>query len=79
MYRLLYQNLHGNHKPKIYIDIHISNKSELKHITKESHQDHKRTEDKKLHKNKSKTINKMAIRIYISVKAFLNVGLNVLT
>ena len=28
---------HGNHKPKIYIDIHMSNKRESKHSMKESH------------------------------------------
>ena len=37
---------HGNHKPKIYIDIHISNKKESKHTTKESHQIIRERKDK---------------------------------
>ena len=61
---------------KSTIDTQAKKKKELKHNTKVSHQitrEQKRKGRKKTYKNKSKTINKMAIRTYIS-KIPLNVN-----
>ena len=58
--------------PKSIIDIHTKKKKESKHNTENSYQitreEKKRgKEEKKTYKNKSKTINKMAIRTYILI------------
>ena len=53
---------------KSTIDIHTKKKKESKHNTKDSHQitrEENKRGRKKTCKNKSKTINKMAIRTYI--------------
>ena len=59
-------NPHGNHKPKIYNRC-THTKEESKHTLKKvlKSQENKRKR-KETYKNKSKTINKMAIRTYIS-------------
>ena len=67
---------HGNCKPKIYNRYAQKKKKQSKHNTKDSYQitrEQKRKGRKKTYKNKSKTINKMAIRTYI-----LTITLNVL-
>ena len=61
-----------NQKP--IIDTHTKNKKESKHNTKVSNQitrqgnkREKKIREKKASRNKSKTINKMAVRTYISM------------
>ena len=66
IYRLLYQNLMVTTNQKSTIDIHKKNKKESKHNTKHSHQI-TREEKRGREENKPKTINKMAVRTYISV------------
>ena len=71
-YRLLYQNLMVTANPKPAIDTHTNKKKQSIHNSKDSYQttreeNKRRWEEKKTNKNKSKTMNKMAIRIYISI------------
>ena len=64
---------------KSTIDIHMKKKKESKHNTKNSHQitkEQKRKGRKKTYKNKCKTINKMAVRTYISIITLNVNGLN---
>ena len=67
VYRLLYKNLMVTPKQKIY-NIYTKKKKESKRNTKDSHQitGEQKKGEKKTYKNKSKTINKMAIRTYIN-------------
>ena len=69
-YRLLHGNVMVTANKKSIIDIHTIKKTESKHNTKDSHQI-TRVENKKgrkkTYKNNSTTINKMAIRTYISI------------
>ena len=71
IYRLPYQNLMVTANWKSTIDTHTKEKKQSKHNTKASHQitkkEKKRKGGKKTYKNKSKTINKRAIRTYISI------------
>ena len=72
MYIFLYQNFRVTANQKSTIDTHTNKKNQLKYNTKESHQvtrgeNKRRREEKKSNKNKSKTVNKMAIRTYISI------------
>ena len=69
------QKLYGNHKPKIYNRYTDTKKKESKHNTKDSHQitikeNKRRKEEKRL----SKTINKMARRIYTLIITLLQTG-----
>ena len=59
----------GNHKPKKIDNTHTNEKKQFKHNVKDSHQTtrEQKKERKKTNKNKSKTINKVAIRTYISI------------
>ena len=52
-------------KQKSIVAIHTKKKKESKHQIQSSN--HKRTNDKKSYKNKSKTIKKMVVRIHISI------------
>ena len=64
---------------KSTIDIHTKKKKESKHNTKDSHQitrEENKRGRKKTCKNKSKTINKMVIRTYISIITLNVTGLN---
>ena len=64
---------------KSTINTHAKKKKQSKYNTKDSHQitrEHKRKGRKKTYKNKSKTIKKMAIRIYISIITLNVNGLN---
>ena len=81
IYRLLYQNLIVAANQKSTIDTHTQKKKESKQNTKVSHQitrkESKRgREEKNTYKNKSKTINKMAIRTFILIITFNINGLN---
>ena len=73
IYRLLYKNPMVNANQKSIIDIHTKKKRQSKHTTKDSQQitenrtKRRRKGGKKTYKNKSKTINKMVIRTYISI------------
>ena len=62
-------NPRGNHKPKIYNRCTHTKEKESKHTLKKvlKSQEYKEKERKETYKNKSKTINKMAIRTYISI------------
>ena len=78
-YRLLYQNLMVTANRKSTIDTHTKKKKESKHNSKVSHQitrEQKRKGQKNTYKNKSKTINKMAIRTYMSIITLNVNGLN---
>ena len=71
MYRLLHQNFRETANQKSTIDTQTKI-NQLKYNTKDSHQttrgeNKRRREEKKSNKNKSKAINKMAIRTYISI------------
>ena len=60
-------------KKKPTIDTHKPKKRQSKHITKDSHQIIRKEEGKKkIFKNKSKTVNKMVIRTFISYVNGLN-------
>ena len=67
-------------KQKIY-NIYTKKKKESKRNTKDSHQitGEQKKGEKKTYKNKSKTINKMAIRTYIWINTLNVNGLNVPT
>ena len=83
-YRLLYQNLMVTTNQKSITNIQTEKKKESKYNTKNSHQITKKEnkeerKNKKTYKNKSKTINKMAIRTYISTITLNVNGLNVPT
>ena len=72
IYRLIYQNLMVTKNQKSIIDTHTTKEKESKHNTKFSHQITRKQKGKKIRgkkasRNKSKTINKMAIRTYISI------------
>ena len=69
-YRLLHQNFRITANQKPTIDTQTNKKNQLKYNTKDSHQttrgeNKRRREEKKSNKNKSKAIDKMAIRTYI--------------
>ena len=77
IYRLVYQNLMGSTKQKSTIDTqrrksNPNNIQDRHHITREQ----KREGRKKTFKNKSKTINKMAIRTFIVIITLNVNGLN---
>ena len=61
----------GPHKQNSIRDTHMHKRKESKHNTKYSHQitkeERKKKGRKKTYKNKSRTINQMAVRIYISI------------
>ena len=64
---------------KSTIDPNTNKKNKLKYNTKDSHQitrEQEKKRGKKSNKNKSKTINKMAIRTYISIISLMVNGLN---
>ena len=66
-------------KQKPIIDIQTKNKKESKHNSEDSYQitrGQKKKEGNKTYKNKSKTINKMAIGTYISIITINVNGLN---
>ena len=70
MYRLLYENLMVTAKQKSTIDTHIKKKKESNHNSKVNHQIiriQNRKGRKKTCKNKTRTVNKVAIRIQISI------------
>ena len=68
IYRLLYQNLRVTINQKKINNTHTNEKKQFKHNVKDSHQTtrEQKKERKKTNKSKSKTINKVAIRTYIS-------------
>ena len=81
IYRLLPQNFTIIANQKSTIDTQTNKKNQLKYNTKDSHQttrgeNKRRREEKKSNKNKSKAINKMAIRTYISTITLNVNGLN---
>ena len=75
IYRLLYKNLMVTTIQKSIVDIHTKKKKESKHNTKDSHKiiREQKKGEKKNYKDKSKTINKMAVRTYISI---INLNVN---
>ena len=79
IYRQLYQNLMVTVKQNT--DIHTNKKKDSKHKIKNSHQitreENKRVKaEKQTYKNKFKTVNKMAVRTYISIITLNVSGLN---
>ena len=65
---LLYMNLMVTANQKSIIDTHTQKRKESKHNTKDSHQiTREQKRRKKTFKNKSKTINKMAIKTHMSI------------
>ena len=79
IYGFLYQNLRITAKQKSTIDKQTNKKYQLKYNTKDSHQTtsgENKNRRKKSSKNKSKTVNKMATRTYISMITFNVNGLN---
>ena len=79
IFRLLYQNFRATANKKSTIDTQTK-KNQLKYNTNNSHQtkrgENKRRRKKKNNKNKPKIVNKMAIRIYISIITLNVNGLN---
>ena len=70
IYIFLYQNFRVTLSQKSTVDTHTNKKNQLKYNTEDSHQTtrgeiKRRREEKKSNKNKSKVVNKMAIRTYI--------------
>ena len=69
IYRMPYQKYHYNHKPKMY-NRYTYKIQQSKHNIKDGYQntreEKKRRGKKKTYKNRFKTINKMALRTYIS-------------
>ena len=68
--------------PKTIIATHTKKKKQSKRSIKDGHQitrEQKRKGRKKMYKNKSKTINKMAIRTYTSIITLNVNGLNAAT
>ena len=68
-------------RPTLLLGTHTNKKNQLKYNTKDSHQttrgeNQRKREEKKSNKNKSKAINKMAIRTYISITTLNVNGLN---
>ena len=77
IYRLLYENLMVMSNQISIINIHTKKKKESKHNIEYSHQITRQENKRKMtNKDKSKTINKMAIRTYISIIALNVNGLN---
>ena len=79
VYRFLYLNFRVTANQKSTIDTHMNKKKQSKYNRKDSHQT-TRGENKgrkKNNENKSKTVNKMAIRAYISIITLNVNGLNV--
>ena len=79
MYRLLYQSFRATANQKSTIDTQTNKKNQLKYNTKiviKPQEERTREGKKKSNKNKSKTINKMAIRTYISIITLNVNGLN---
>ena len=64
---LLYQNLIVTANQKLAIDTHMSKKMQSIHNCKDSHLTTREENKGRKNTNKSKTINKMAVRIYISI------------
>ena len=84
LYRLLFQNFRITANQKSTIDTQTNKKNQLKYNTKDSHQttrgeNKRRRGEKKSNKNKSKAINKMSVRTYISITTLSVKGLNALT
>uniref|UniRef100_A0A8D1HM73 exodeoxyribonuclease III n=1 Tax=Sus scrofa TaxID=9823 RepID=A0A8D1HM73_PIG len=79
-YRLLYKNFRVTANQKSTTDTQTNKKNQLKYNTKDSHQtrrgENKKRREEKSNKNKSKTVNKMAIRTYISIITLNVNGLN---
>ena len=65
-YRLLYQNFRISVNQKSTIDTQTK-KNQLKYNTKDSHQTRREQEKGRKKEKKSKTVNKMAIKTYISI------------
>ena len=79
IYRLRYQNFSVTANQKSTIALQRNKKNQLKYNTKDSHQTTRGENNrrrKKSNKNKSKAINNMAIRTYISIITLYVNGLN---
>ena len=79
IYRLLYQNFRVIANQKSTSDAQTNKKTQHKYNTKDSHQTTRGENNrrrKKSNKNKSKAINKMAIRAYISIITLNVNGIN---